>query len=86
MMVPPQLFWIAIVQNADGYSLFDRLDAAPQRGSAEQQIFSLRQVNDPFPSEADCVIERQIGVFDRVLVQLIDRTKARGREARAGGV
>jgi hypothetical protein len=81
-----QFFGIAIVQNADSYALFDRPDTAPQRGWSAQRIFSLRPVNDPFPTEAICLIERQIGVFDRVLVHLNDRPKTRDREARARSV
>jgi uncharacterized protein (DUF2336 family) len=64
--------WIAIVQNADSSSLFDDIDAALQSGSSERRVAMLRQLADLFHSEADRLNEAQIGVFDRVLVPLID--------------
>jgi uncharacterized protein (DUF2336 family) len=65
------------VQKADSPSLFDDLDAALQSGSSEKRVAMLRQVTDLFLSEADRLNEEQIGVFDGVLVQLIDRIEAR---------
>jgi uncharacterized protein (DUF2336 family) len=64
------------VQNADS-SLFDDLDVALQSGSSEKRVAMLRQVTDLFLSEADRLSEEQIGVFDGVLVQLIDRIETR---------
>ena len=69
--------WTAIVQNADSSTLFDDLDAALQSGSSQKRVAMLRQVTDLFLSEADRLNEEQIGVFDDVLVQLIDRIEAR---------
>jgi uncharacterized protein (DUF2336 family) len=64
------------VQNADSSSLFDDLDAALQGSSSEKRVAMLRQVTDLFLSEADRLNEAQIGVFDGVLVQLIERIEA----------
>ena len=69
--------WTAIVQNAGSSTLFDDLDAALQSGSSQKRVAMLRQVTDLFLSEADRLNEEQIGVFDDVLVQLIDRIEAR---------
>ena len=65
------------MQNADNSSLFDDLDAALQSGSSEKRVTMLRQVTDLFLSEADRLSEEQIGVFDDVLVQLIERIETR---------
>jgi uncharacterized protein (DUF2336 family) len=70
-------FWIAIVQNADSSSLFDDLDAALRSGSSEKRVAMLRQVTDLFLNEADRLNEKQIEVFDSVLVQLIERIETR---------
>jgi uncharacterized protein (DUF2336 family) len=65
------------VQNAESSSLFDDLDAALHSGSSEKRVAMLRQVTDLFLSEADRLNEEQIGVFDGVLVQLIERIETR---------
>jgi uncharacterized protein (DUF2336 family) len=57
--------------------LFDDLDAALQSGSSERRVAMLRQVTDLFLNEADHLNENQIGVFDSVLLQLIERIEAR---------
>jgi uncharacterized protein (DUF2336 family) len=69
--------WIAIVQKADSSDLFDELDAALQSGSSEKRLAMLRQVTDLFLNEADRLDKEQIGVFDIVLVQLIERIESR---------
>lgn len=74
---PYQILWTAIVQNADSSSLFDDLDAALQSGSSEKRVAMLRQITDLFLSEANRLNEEQIGVFDGVLVQLIERIETR---------
>jgi uncharacterized protein (DUF2336 family) len=65
------------VQNADSSSLFDDLDAALRSGASEKRVALLRQVTDLFLSEADRLNGKQIGVFDGVLVQLIERIETR---------
>jgi len=65
--------WNAIVQKDGTSSLFDDLDTALQSGSSEKRVAMLRQVTDLFLSEADRLNEEQIGVFDDVLGQLIER-------------
>jgi uncharacterized protein (DUF2336 family) len=70
-------FRIEIVQKADTSCLFDELDAALQSGSSEKRLAMLRQVTDLFLIEADRLSEEQIGIFDVVLVQLIERIEAR---------
>jgi len=70
------------VQNADSSSLFDDLDAALRSGSSEKRVALLRQVTDLFLSEADRLNEKQIGVFDGILVQLIERNQNAGGDQR----
>lgn len=65
------------MHNAESSSLFDELDAALQSGSSEKRVAMLRQITDLFLNEADRLNEEQIGVFDDVLVQLIERIEAR---------
>ena len=65
------------MQNADSSSLFDDLDTALQSGSSEKRVAMLRHVTDLFLREADRLNEEQIGVFDDVLVQLIERIEIR---------
>jgi uncharacterized protein (DUF2336 family) len=69
--------WIEIVQKADTSRLFDELDTALQSGSSETRVAMLRQVTDLFLFEADRLSEEQIGIFDVVLVQLIERIEAK---------
>lgn len=68
--------WVTAMQDAAG-SLFDDLDAALQSGSSEKRVAMLRQVTDLFLNEADRLNEEQVGVFDDVLVQLIERIETR---------
>ena len=72
------LFGLLVItmQEAAG-SLFDDLDAALQSGSSEKRVAMLRQVTDLFLSEANRLNEKQISVFDDVLVQLIERIETR---------
>lgn len=65
------------MQKADSASLFDELDAALQSGSSDRRLGMLRQLTDLFLTEADRLSEEQVGVFDLVLVQLIDRIETR---------
>ena len=65
------------MQNADSASLFEYLDAALRSGSSEKRAALLRQITDLLLSGADRLNETQIAVFDRVLVQLIEKTEAR---------
>ena len=65
------------MQNADSSSLFDDLDAALRSGASEKRVALLRQVTDLFLSPADRLNEKQIRVFDGVLVQLIERIETR---------
>ena len=73
---PCSILWIAVVHNADSSSLFNDLDAALQSGS-ENRVALPRRVTNLFLSEADRLSEEQIGVFDGVPVQLIQRIEAR---------
>ena len=70
------------MQNADSSSLFDDLDAALRSGSSEKRVALLRQVTDLFLSEADRLNEKQIGVFDGVLVQLVEKNQKAGGDQR----
>jgi uncharacterized protein (DUF2336 family) len=57
--------------------LIAELEDAVKGGSSERRIRMLRQVTDLFLSDADRFNEKQIGVFDDVLVCLIERMEAR---------
>jgi uncharacterized protein (DUF2336 family) len=65
------------VHSAGSSSLFDDLDAALRSGSSEKRVAMLRQVTDLFLAEANRLNEEQVGVFDDVLVQLIERIETR---------
>ena len=65
------------MQNADSKFRFDDLDAALQSGSSEKRVAMLRQVTDPLLSKADHLNQAQMGVFDSVLVELMERIEAR---------
>jgi uncharacterized protein (DUF2336 family) len=58
-------------------SLLDELDALLQSGSSKKRTAMLQQVTDLFLSEADGLGEKHIGIFDCVLLQLIDGIEAR---------
>jgi uncharacterized protein (DUF2336 family) len=58
-------------------ALIAELDGAVNGGSPERRVQLLRQVTDLFLSDADRLNETQIGVFDDVLVRLIERVEAR---------
>jgi uncharacterized protein (DUF2336 family) len=57
--------------------LIAELEDAVRGGSSERRVRMLRQVTDLFLSDADRFNEKQIGVFDDVLVCLIERMEAR---------
>jgi uncharacterized protein (DUF2336 family) len=61
------------VQNADSAPLFEDIDAALQSGTPEKRVAMLRQLTDLFQGKADRLNEAQIGIFDHVLVPLIER-------------
>jgi uncharacterized protein (DUF2336 family) len=53
--------------------LIAELEGAVKGGSSARRIQMLRRVTDLFLSDADRLNEAQIGVFDDVLVRLIER-------------
>lgn len=57
--------------------LIAELEGAVKGGSSARRIQMLRQVTDLFLSDADRLNEIQIGVFDDVLVRLIERMESR---------
>ena len=57
---------------ADRFS-FDDLDAVPRNGSPDKRVDTLRRVTDLFLSDGDRLNDAQIGVFDRVIEQLINQ-------------
>jgi uncharacterized protein (DUF2336 family) len=57
--------------------LVAELEGAVNGGSPERRVKMLRQVTDLFLSDADRLNENQIGVFDDVLVRLIERMESR---------
>jgi uncharacterized protein (DUF2336 family) len=63
--------------NAASAVLIAELEGAVNGGSSERRVKMLRQVTDLFLSDADRLNENQIGVFDDVLVRLIERMESR---------
>ena len=57
--------------------LIAELEGAMNCGSPERRVKMLRQVTDLFLSDADRLNENQIGVFDDVLVRLIEQMESR---------
>jgi hypothetical protein len=57
-----QIHGLAIVQKADSSSLFDDLDAALQSGASEKRAAMLRQVTDPFLSDANHLSEETVAL------------------------
>jgi uncharacterized protein (DUF2336 family) len=57
--------------------LIAELEGAVNGGSPERRVKMLRQVTDLFLSDADRLNENQIGVFDDVLIRLIERMESR---------
>jgi uncharacterized protein (DUF2336 family) len=58
-------------------ALIAELESAVKGGSSERRLQMLRQVTDLFLSDADRLNENQIGVFDDVLVRLMEQMEAR---------
>jgi uncharacterized protein (DUF2336 family) len=58
-------------------ALMAELDGAVKGRSPERRVKMLRQVTDLFLSDADRLNENQIGVFDDVLVKLMERVESR---------
>ncbi len=61
----------------DSWSLISELESAISGGSAEKRTEILRRVTALFLDDADRLNERQIGVFDDVLVHLVGRIEAK---------
>src|SRR6185437_2284759 len=66
-----------IMPEATSTALIAELEGAVKGGSSERRLQMLRQVTDLFLSDADRLNENQIGVFDDVLVRLMERMEAR---------
>jgi uncharacterized protein (DUF2336 family) len=62
---------------AGHHSLIVELEDAIKHGSQDKRVETLRRVTDLFLSDADRLNEAQIGVFDDVLVHLIQRIETR---------
>ena len=60
-------------------SLFGELDDVLRDVSSAKRTGMLRRVTDLFLSDADRLNDRQFGVFDQVLVHLIDKIETRDR-------
>ena len=58
-------------------SLIPELESALNSGSSEKRLATLRKMTDLFLNDADRLNETQIGVFDDVLVHLIQRIETR---------
>jgi uncharacterized protein (DUF2336 family) len=58
-------------------SLIAELEDAVKNGSAEKRVDTLRRVTSLFLGESDKLNEQQIGVFDDVLVHLIQRIETK---------
>lgn len=64
------------MSKATSTALIAELEGAVKGGSPERRLQMLRQVTDLFLSDADRLNENQIGVFDDVLVRLMERMEA----------
>ena len=62
--------------------LFDDLDAVLRNGSPDKRVDMLRRVTDLFLSDGDRLNDAQIGVFDRVIAQLINQIETTPAEIR----
>lgn len=62
---------------APSTALIAELEGAVKAGSSERRVKMLRQVTNLFLSDADRLNENQIGVFDDVLVKLMERVESR---------
>ena len=58
-------------------SLFDDLDAVLRNGSPDKHVDLLRRVTDLFLNVADRLNDEQIGAFDGVLVQPLNKIEAK---------
>ena len=58
-------------------SLIAELEAAVKSGSPEKRVATLRRVTDLFLDESNRLNEQQIGVFDDVLLHLIERIETK---------
>src|ERR1700726_4650260 len=58
-------------------SLFDELDDVLRNGSSDKRVDMLRRFTDLFLNDADRLNDQQVGVFDKVLVHLINRIETR---------
>jgi uncharacterized protein (DUF2336 family) len=58
-------------------SVIAELESAIKSGSAEKRVDTLRRITGLFLDEADRLNEQQIGVFDDVLVHLIERIETK---------
>ena len=65
------------MSKANSTALITELEGAVKGGSPERRLQMLRRVTDLFLSDADRLNENQIGVFDDVLVLLMERMEAR---------
>src|SRR5665213_817817 len=62
---------------APSAALIAELEGVVKAGSSERRVKMLRQITDLFLSDADRLNENQIGVFDDVLVKLMERVESR---------
>jgi uncharacterized protein (DUF2336 family) len=65
------------MSEAASTALIAELESAVKGGSSERRLQMLRQVTDLFLSDADRLNENQIGVFDDVLVRLMEQMETR---------
>jgi uncharacterized protein (DUF2336 family) len=59
------------------HSLMAELEVAVKNGSSEKRVETLRRLSNLFLDESDRLNEQQVGVFDDVMVHLIDRIEAK---------
>ena len=60
-----------------GHSLIAELESAVAKGSPEQRVSTLRRVTDLFLNGADRFDEQQVGLFDDVLLHLVQGIEVR---------
>jgi uncharacterized protein (DUF2336 family) len=71
-----QAFCLGVFVGASA-SLISELEDAVKGGSSEKRVETLRRVTDLFLDDANRLNEQQIGVFDDVLVHLIQRIETK---------
>jgi hypothetical protein len=80
-MAPDRLVRVLSMPQADWFLFYD-LDAVARNGWPDKRVDMLRRVTDLFLGDGDRLNDAQIGVFDRVIGQLINQIETAPAEIR----